>query len=96
MVLKNVVDLVDALIQNLANVLCEVRQLQKLCELYFDDQSLQQEHDALDVEYISVVGHRARLVIYDHVELKHLGVITRELCKSLRLPLLSLLLGLLF
>ena len=65
-------------------------------ELELDDERLQQEHDALDVQHILVVGHRARPVVDDHVELEHLCVVTREGCEALSLPLLPLLLGLFF
>ena len=65
-------------------------------ELDLDDERLQQEHDALYVQHVLVVGHRARLVVDDHVELEHLRVIAREGCEALSLPLLPLLLCLLF
>ena len=65
-------------------------------ELDLDDERLQQERDALNVQHVLVVGHSARLVVDDHVELEHLCVIAREGCEALSLPLLPLLLCIFF
>jgi hypothetical protein len=56
---KNIMNLVDAPVEDLSDVLCKVCQLQEVCELNFDDEGLQQEHDALDVEHVLVAGHSA-------------------------------------
>lgn len=73
--LEDVVNFVDALVQDLSDVLDEVGQLQEVRELHLDVQSLQEESDVLDVEDVLLVIHFARLVVDYHLELEHLRVI---------------------
>lgn len=110
-VFVNVVDLMNTLVENFAEVLNEVSQLQKVRELNINVQCLQQEHDTFNIENFRLlerVGSASRLlfriwcccfacitwlVIDNHLQLEHFGIIAGKRTEALCFPLFPFIIG---
>ena len=71
-------DLVDALVEDFADVLDEIGEFEEVGELDFDCEGLQQECNMFYEENVALFTELTRLIIHNHLKLEHIHVLLRD------------------